>query len=157
MAEIFTIVCENVAVSAVQDILCAYAASTKKLQLLAVELSANGQTTVGNYPIRLRLLPATVTAGSGGAAVTPKNTNQDGAAVSFTARRNDTTQAVTGGTASDWVATQFNPINGYYWTPPPGVSPGDEPKADVSTAIVLSLDAVSGTLNVSATMWLREI
>jgi len=157
MAEIFTIVCENVSVTAVQDILAAYAASTKKLQLLAVELSANGQTAVGNYPIRLRNLPATVTSGSGGASVTPKNTNPDGAAASFTARRNDTTQAVTGGSAIDFVASQFNPINGYYWTPPPGVGPGDEPKIDLSGAFSLSLDNVTGTLNISATVWLREV
>ena len=153
--EIFTVVCENVAVTAAQDIVAAYAATTKKLQLLAVELSANGQTTVGNYPIRLRYLPATVTAGSGGSATTPHNVNPDGAAASFTARTNDTTHAVTTGTASDFVASQFNPINGYYWQPPVGV--GDEPKADVSGALVLSLDAVTGTLNISATMWLREI
>lgn len=153
--EIHTIVCENIAVTAVQDILAAYAATTKKLQLLAVEMSANGQTTVGNYPMRLRYLPASVTSGSGGAAVTPHNVNPDGAAPSFTARRNDITQAVTGGTAADVVATQFNPINGYYWQPP--VTVGDEPKADISSAFILSLDAVTGTLNISATMWLREV
>jgi hypothetical protein len=153
--EIFTIVCENVAVTAQQDVLAAYAASTKKLQLLAVEMAANGQTTVGNYPIRVRYLPATVTAGSGGGAVTPHNVNPDGASPGFTARANDTTHAVTGGTAVDYIASQFNPINGYYWQAPVGV--GDEPKADTSGALVLSLDSVSGTLNISATMWLREI
>jgi len=152
--EIFTVVCENVAVTAAQDVLAAYAATTKKLRLLAVELAANGQTTVGNYPIRLRYLPATVTAGTGGAAVTPHNVNPDGAAPSFTARANDTAHATTSGTAADVVASQFNPINGYYWQAPTGV--GDEPKADLSGAFVLSLDAVAGTLNVSATMWLRE-
>jgi len=153
--EIFTIVCENIAVSAAQDVLAAYAASTKKLQLIAVEMAANGQTTVGNYPLRLRYLPATVTAGSGGASVTPRNVNPDGATASFTAARNNTTQATTGGTASDYVATQFNPINGYYWQAPTPV--GDEPKADLSGAFILSLDSVSGTINVSATMWLREV
>lgn len=153
--EIFTVVCENVAVTAAQDVLAAYSASTKKLQLLAVELSANGQTSVGNYPIRLRGLPATVTSGSGGAAVTPRNVNLDGASPGFTARRNDTTQAVTGGTAVDFVASQFNPINGYYWQSPTGV--GDEPKIDISSALVLSLDGVTGTLNISATLWLREV
>lgn len=154
MSEIFTIVCENVGVTAAQDILAAYAASTKKLRLLAVEMNANGQTSIGNYPMRLRYLPATVTSGSGGAAATPHNVNPDGAAASFTARRNDTTQATTGGSAVDWVATQFNPINGYYWQPP--VPLADEPKADLSGAVILSLDAVTGTLNISATMWLRE-
>jgi hypothetical protein len=153
--EVFTIVCENVSVTAVQDLLAAYAASTKKLQLLAVEIGASGQTTVGNYPIRLRYLPSTVTAGSGGASVTPKNVNPDGASPSFTAARNNTTQATTGGTASDVVATMLNPINGYYWQAPVGV--GDEPKADLSGAFIVSLDAVSGTLNISATMWVREI
>jgi hypothetical protein len=155
MSEIFTIVCENVSVTAVQDILAAYAATTKKLQVLAVELSANGQTTVGNYPIRLRYLPASVTVGSGGSAVTAHNVNPDGASPSFTAARNNTTQAVTAGTAVDYVATQFNPINGYYWQAP--VPVGDEPKADLSGGLTLSLDAITGTLNISATMWLREI
>ena len=153
--EIFTVVCENVAVTAAQDVLAAYAASTKKLQLLAVEMAANGQTTVGNYPLRIRYLPATVTVGSGGSAVTPKNVNPDGASASFTAAANNTTRATTSGSAADWVATQFNPINGYYWQPP--VPLGDEPKADLSGAIILSLDSVSGTLNISATIWLREI
>lgn len=152
--EVFTIVCENVAVTAVQDVLAAYASSTKKLRLLAVELAANGQTIVGNYPIRLRYLPVAVTAGSGGSLVTPRNVNPDGASPSFTAHSNDTTQAVTAGTALDYVASQFNPINGYYWQAPVGV--GDEPKCGLSGAFVLSLDAVAGTLYVSATMWLRE-
>ncbi len=153
--EIFSIVCENISVSAVQDVLGAYAGTTRKLQVLAVELAANGQTTVGNYPLRIRYLPATVTSGSGGASVTPRNANPDGATATFTARRNDTTQATTGGTAADYLASQFNPINGYYWQSPTGI--GDEPKADLSGAIILSLDSVTGTLNVSATMWLREI
>lgn len=153
--ELFTIVCENQAVSAIQDLLAAYAASTKKLQLLAVEVAANGQATVGNYPLRIRYLPATVTVGSGGSAVTAHNINPDGASPSFTAARNNVTQAVTGGTAVDIVATQFNPINGYYWAAPTQV--GDEPKADLSGAFTLSLDGIAGTLNVSATMWIREI
>ncbi len=155
MSEIFTIVCENISVSAVQDILTAYAASTKKLQFLGAEVAANGQATVGNYPIRVRYLPATVTAGSGGSAVTPHNINPDGAAASFTARRNDVTQAVSGGSAVTYIASMLNPINGYYNTPP--VPVGDEPKCDLSGAIVISLDGISGTLGVSATMWLREI
>lgn len=155
MSEIFTVVCENVSVTAVQDVLAVYAASTKKLQLLGVEIAANGQTTVGNYPFRVRYLPATVTAGSGGASVTPHNVNPNGAAISATARRNDITQAVTGGTAVDYIASQFNPIIGYYNTPP--VQPGDEPKVDLSGALVLSLDAIAGTLGISATIWLREI
>ena len=154
MSEIFTIACKNVAVSALQDILSAKAASTKKLELLAVEMNANGQTTVGNYPIRIRYLPATVTAGSGGGSVSGNNVNSDGASASFTARANDTTQSSSSGTAVDIVDTQFNPINGYYWEPP---ARGEPPKADLNAQFVLSLDAnPAATINVSATMWLKE-
>jgi hypothetical protein len=152
--EIFTITCDNVAVTAAQDVLTAYAASTKKLQLLAVEMSANGQTTVGNYPLSIKYLPSSVTAGSGGSSVTGHNINPDGASPSFTARANDTTLATSSGTVFI-AATQFNPINGYYWQPPVGI--GDEPKADLSGALALVLESVTGTLNVSATMWLREV
>lgn len=155
MAEVFTIVIKNVAVTAAQDVLCAYVASSKKLQLLAIEMAANGQTTVGNYPVQVKYLASAVTPGTGGSAVTPKNINPDGASPSFTARGNDITQAT--GTLTDWVATQFNPLQPYYWEPPKGVQVGDEPKAELSGAISLSLDAVSGTLNISATMWLREV
>ncbi len=156
MAEIFTISCKNIAVSAAQDVLCAYASSTKKLQLLGIEMAANGQTTVGNYPITIKRLASPVSAGSAGSSLTPKNINPDGAAPSFTARRNDTTQA-SSSTVDEWVNTQFNPINGYYWEPPKAVQSGDEPKADLSDAISLSLNSVTGTLSVSATMWLREV
>ncbi|MGH7239052.1 MAG: hypothetical protein ACREHG_03190, partial [Candidatus Saccharimonadales bacterium] len=86
---------------------------------------------------------------------TPHNVNPDGATPTFTGRANDTTHATTSGTAVDYVASQFNPINGYYWQSPTPV--GDEPKADLSDALVLSLDSVSGTLNISATVWLREV
>jgi hypothetical protein len=156
MSEIFTIVCENIAVSAAQDILCAYASATKSLRCLGFEMAANGQTVVGNYPIRLRYLPATVTPGSVGASVTPHNVNPGGGAASFTARRNDTTQATTGGTAVDGIATQFNPINGYPLSPPPRDDAAL--KSAISGAIVLSLDAApAGSINISATMWLEEI
>lgn len=154
MSEIFTIVCSNIAATAAQDILSVLASSTRKLQLLAVEIAANGQTTVGNYALRIRYLPS-MSAGSGGAAVTPHNVNPDGASVQATGRRNDTAQATSGGTIIDVVSTQFNPINGYYWQPPVGA--GDEPKADLSGGFALSLDNIAGTLNISATLWCREI
>lgn len=157
MSEIFTIVCENVAVTAVQDVLAAYASSTKKLQLLGIELAANGQTAVQNYPIRIRGMSSTVTAGSGGTAVTPHNVNPDGPSSGFTAAANNVTLATTSGSATDFVASQFNPIIGYYWEPPKNVLPGDEPKVNLSGAVVLTLVGIAGTLNVSATMWLREI
>ena len=155
MSEVFTVVCKNIAATAAQDVLIAYVSSTKKLQLLAIEMAANGQVTIGNYPIQIKYLAAAVVAGSGGAAATPKNINPDGAAPTFTARSNDFTQAT--GALTTWLATQFNPLQPYYWEPPKSVAVGDEPKAELSGAISLSLDSVTGTLNISATMWLREV
>jgi hypothetical protein len=156
MSEIFTVTVKNIAVTAAQDILAIYVGTTKKVQLLAVEIAATGQTTVGNYPISIRYLPATVTAGSAGAAVTPVNVNSLGAAVVATARRNDTTRATTSGTAVEISDSVFNPINGYYWQPP--VPVGEEPIATMSTAFVIGLDAApAASINVSATAWFREI
>ena len=154
MSEIFVIQCENIAVSAGQDILAAYSGSSVKLKLLSVQLAANGQTVVGNYPIRIRYLPATVTAGSGGSAVTPGNVDPNGSSATFTARRNDTSHATTGGTAVD-IADQFNPINNYYWQPP---REDAALKANLNGAIVLSLDASpAGSINVSATLMIEQI
>jgi len=154
MSEIFVITTNNSSVSAAQDILAAYAASTKKLKLLSVQLAANGQTTVGNYPIRIIEWASSVTPGTGGVSITPKNLNPSGASPSFTARAVDTTHATA--TNSNWVISdQFNPIIGYYWQAPRSEA---EPKANLSDAIVLSLDsAPGGTINVSATMVLEEI
>jgi hypothetical protein len=154
MSEIFTIVCRNVAVAAAQDILAAYAGASYKLELLAVEMDANGQTVVGNYPISVKYLGSTVTAGSGGSTPTPANADSTGVASSgFTAHANDTTPA-SSSTTHYLHAAQFNPINGWYWEPP---GKGEPPLCDLSGAFVLSLDgAPAASINVSATMWLRR-
>ena len=155
MSEIFTITIKNSSLGNVADILAAYAGASAALRLLAVEFAANGQTTVGNYPISLKYLPPTVTLGSGGSTATPHNINPAGASPTFNGRAVDTTQATTSSTAVTVMASQFNPINGYYWQPP--VPVGDEPKAALSGAFVLSLDgAPAAPINVSATMWLKE-
>lgn len=155
MSAIFAISCEAINVSATQDILCIYGPPYFKLRCLAFEISQNGQTTVGNYPMRLRILAAAVTPGSGGAAATIRNVDPNGVAATFTARRNDTTQATSGGTIRDYLATNFNAINGNYWQPPRDDA---APKADVGEAIVLSLDAAPGaTINISATIWIEQI
>lgn len=151
--EIFTVVVKNQPVSAIQDLIAAYASAGKKLEMVQLEVTANGQTAVSNYPMSVRYFPSAVTPGTGGAAVTPHNINPNGAAASFTARRNDVTQAT--GSPVDYIATMFNPITGYFWQTP--TQPGDEPKADISGALIVSLDGISGTLGISATIWLREV
>ena len=155
MSEIFTIAVKNTTVANVADILAAYASATQALRILAVEFAANGQTTVGNYPISVKYLPPTVTLGTGGSTVTPNNINPAGANPTFTAHATDTIQATSSAGTKTIMASQFNPINGYYWQPP--VPVGDEPKAALSGAFVLSLDgAPAAPINVSATMWVKE-
>lgn len=150
----YTIECDNVSVSAAQDILMAISGASRVIKVHAVQMGANGQTTVGNYRIRLQRLPATVTNGSGGTAPTPQLTNPNDSAASFTARANDTTQATSGGTIATIWSDEFNPINGYYWQAP---FRDAAPEATINQAIRLSLDSVSGTLNVNATMWVEEM
>lgn len=153
MPRTYTIECHGVSVSAVQDILAAYAGSSRTIRILAVQMGAYGQTTVGNYPIRLVRLPATVTTGSGGTAPTPVLADPNNSAASFTARANDMTQASTSGTAVNIWSDEFNPINGFYWQTP---ARAESPEATPGEAFSLSLDAISGTLTVNATMWVEE-
>ncbi len=154
MSRMYTAQCNNITVTAVQDILAAYAGTARIIRVHGVQLGANGQTNVGNYRIRLVRLPATVTPGSGGSAPTPQPVNPNDAAASFTARANDTSQATTSGTAAVIFSDEFNPINGYYWQPPFKEA---APEATLSQAFSLSLDSVAGTLNVNATMWVEEL
>lgn len=150
MPRVYTVEFANVSVSAVQDLIAAYSGANRTIRVLAIQLAANGQTTIGNYPIRLYRLAATVTAGSGGATPTPQPLDPNDAAAAFTAHTNDTTPATSSGSTSVIFSDQLNPINGYYWQAPHPV------EAAPSQALVLELDAISGTLNVSGTMWVEE-
>jgi 5-deoxy-D-glucuronate isomerase len=150
----YTVQCNNVAVSAVQDIIAAFSGASRVIKVHGVQLGANGQTTVGNYRIRLVHYAATVTAGSGGSTPTPQKTNPNDAAASFTAHTNDTTPATSSTATNTIFSDEFNPINGFYWQPP---FRDAAPEATISEAMVLSLDSISGSLNVNATMWVEEV
>lgn len=154
MGRMYTIQCNNVSVSAVQDILAALASASRVIKIHGVQLGANGQTTVGNYRIRLVHLTATAVVGSGGSAPVPQKTNTLDAAAGFTARANDTTQATSSGATQVIASDEFNPINGYYWQPP---FRDAAPVVQINEAVSLSLDSISGTLNVNSTMWVEEV
>lgn len=154
MPRFYTISCQGVSATAVQDVLGAYAGTSRKLLIHAFEIGANGQTTVGNYRLRLRRVPATVTSGSGGSAATPRPADPNDAAATFTARANDTTQATSTGTIVDLWSNEFNPINGTWWQVPFRDAAF---LIDLSQACVLSLDSISGTLNLNASMLIEEL
>jgi hypothetical protein len=132
----------NVSVAAVQDLLAIYAGSSKIVAVQSVELSQITQTTIGSLRVRLRYLPTTVTAGTGGTSVTPVRQVPGDAAATATARANDTTQATSSGTAVDLWSDQWNLLNGFLWVPP---SVGRPPVIGLSGAFVVSLDAAPGS------------
>lgn len=84
------------------DLLSFAAAANKPIRLRRLILSQYsevGDAQEESIRITIKRLPATVTPGSGGAAITPQLLDENDAAAGFTARGNDTTPATTSGTA----------------------------------------------------------
>lgn len=120
MARIYTVNFENVAVSAVQDLVSIYlptsAANFKQVNFIRYWVALadpTPPTTPYLLTFRLKWMPATVTAGSGGGAFTPVPLDIGDSAAKCTARINDTTQATTSGTAIV-LDTQSIHIYNYY-------------------------------------------
>lgn len=139
---VYTTGFSNVSVSAVQDLIAVYAGSSKIFGLLSFNIGQITGTTVANLRYRIRYLPTTVTAGSGGSAGTIKPIVPGDAAATITSRINDTTPATTSGTAVDLWDDVFNTINGLLWVPP---TPSRTPICGLSGAIILSLDTAPGS------------
>lgn len=101
MPRTYTCSFENVTITAAQDLISVKGSTGKTCKIKRIWLGATNTTlqTAQSLRIRCRYLPATVTAGSGGGAVTPQALDPGDAAASATARINDTVQATTSGTA----------------------------------------------------------
>jgi hypothetical protein len=151
---LYTMNFNNVSVAAVQDLLALYAGATRMFGVHAVSLGQVTGATVANARLRHRLLPATVTSGSGGAAGVINKTQVGDAAATVTGRVNDTTQATTSGTGVDLVDDVWNTINGYIWYPP---IPGRPFLVPLSAAYVISLDTVPATMTVNGSITFEEI
>jgi hypothetical protein len=92
---------EGIAVTAAQDLIQITGAAGKIVRVLRCWVS-NTDTTLATaqmMQVRQRFLPATVTAGSGGTTPVIQKTDPGDASASFTALANNTTKALTGGTA----------------------------------------------------------
>jgi hypothetical protein len=152
---VYTIEFDNVSVSAAQDLLAAYCGANMAVEVHSFVIGQVTASTVGNLRIRLRRLPATVTAGSGGTTPTPaKVGGTNDSAATFTAHANDTTQATTSGTAVTLHADAFNVVNGYQWV----FLKEDRPSAKPNEALVLSLDSPPGSAEtMSGTMTVAEL
>ncbi len=150
---LYTIGFQGVTIGAAQDLLAAYA-GVKVLGVHSVELGQVTGTTVANMRIRLRRLPSTVTAGSGGSTPTPVPWVSSDVAATFTAHANDPTQATTSGTGVDLVDTVWNTINGYLWVPPIAGRPIIIPP---SAAFILSLDSTPSSFVTNGTVVIEEL
>jgi hypothetical protein len=71
------------------------------------------------WDVELIRVPATVTASTGGASMTPNPLQASDAAAGFTARINDTTKATSTGTLLVLHADGWNVRIPYVWMPPP--------------------------------------
>lgn len=160
IGRLYTVSFTAVSVSAVQDLFYVKPAADKVCFLEAVYLSNVGGTAdAGDAQeelLRLEIirLPATVTAGSGGTAPTPRALAVNDAAASFTARVNDTTLATTSGTAQTMHADGFNVRVPYVYLPPP------EHRILVANAeaLVVRLNlAPADAVNLSGTAYVREL
>lgn len=154
MGRVYTVQFSGVSVTAAQDLLAIYCGSSMAVRLHGVTLGQATAASVSLLPISIKRLPATVTAGSAGAAVTPQLIDRGSSAATFTARRNDTTQATTSGTAATLHADVINLINGYQFFWPPA----DMPSAGLSQALVLSLNgAPAVSMAFSGTLYVEEL
>jgi hypothetical protein len=97
----------DISVSASQDLINITATANMAFKIHRIELGQRSLTAWESKPVKLIRLPATVTAGSGGSAVTPRPLNNGDSAATVTARANDTTPATTGGTATTLMARDW--------------------------------------------------
>jgi len=146
---------ENATVAAASDLVSVTGGSGKMLQIIRAWWGPTGNTlaTAQNLATRCRVLPATVSAGSGGSSATPRPLDGGDAAATFTARTNDTSKATTNGTARIVDENGRHVYNGYEWQPEEG------PYVGPTDAFVFELiDAsLQGTVKLSGGVEVEEM
>jgi hypothetical protein len=155
MARVYTTSFQAVSVSAAQDMLYLLTSSTVPIEIHSVTLSQKTLTAWEGKDFTFRRLTATVTAGSGGASVTPVAHTPNDTAAATTARRNDTTVATTSG--SNTVIKPFNwlLLNEFYWSP---AGYDDRIIIAPNTAFVIRLDtAPSAAMTASGEITFAEL
>jgi hypothetical protein len=154
MSRTYTVSFENVTVSAAQDLLQVKGASNKMLRILRRWVSATDTTIPTGQMLRLRerLLPATVTDGSGGSTPTPAKHDQGDAAATFTSLANSTTPASTNATAVVLATMGCHVFNGFddIHDDPPTVAPSQ-------SYVFELLSTVTGTVHLSGGVEVEEI
>lgn len=149
----YRVLFEDVSVSAAQDLVGIIGATGKMVRILRCWVNEVGTTAPADQQLKLRVrvLPATVTAGTGGSSYTPAKVDPGDAAATFTARINDTGKATTNSTAVIHDEGGCNVKAGYdqYFPEKPPVGP-------TSGAVFELLSTPSGTLKLSGGMLVEE-
>lgn len=157
---VYTVIFDNVAVTAAQDFFALRPAAGKPIRLLAIDIGQTNRVGDANedmlrWEIKV-FTGATLTAGTGGTAPTPQVVHATDQAAGFTSRVNDTTRASTTGTTSVKHASTFNTRVGLLWVPPPEVliECADSTNGDL---IVGTAEAVSASTTMSGTAYVEEL
>lgn len=156
MARMYTVVFENVAVTAAQDLLEITPADDKPVRLMGMVLS--NLSEVGDAMeemLRITVVRGHTTSGSGGTAPTPTPVDPTDTAAGFTAEVNNTTIA-SAGTAPTLVALGWNERNTPYdyWFPDERFAPK---ASQANTTLVVRLAAApADSVSMSGTFFLLE-
>lgn len=146
---LYAVTFSAVAVVVAQDLFNLTATANMAFKIHYIELGQKTLTSWEAKEIRLRYMPAVVTAGSGGSAPTPRPINPSDVAATVTAHTNDTAGMTSSGTPYDMLARDWEFLNGFFWMPAPEQRPIVKPGAGIAlelpTAPTASMTA-SGTI-----------
>lgn len=137
---VYTVQFNNVAVSAVQDLISLQPGASCGIEIHEIVLGQITATSVGNLRLTMKRFSSTFSAGSGGSTPTPGKHNFNDAAALTAAHANDTTQ-ISAGTSVTIRGDIYNVVNGYQYLP----APEDRIQIPPSQAFVLSLDTAPGS------------
>ena len=154
MARRYTVTFEGVTVTAAQDLVAILGGTGKTCRIIrqwwgcADTTLATGQ----NLSVRGRVLPATVTPGSGGSTPTPRPLDGGDAAATFTAHVNDTSKTTSSGTVRIVEENGSHLFAGYAlsFPAPPIVEP-------TAAYVFELLSTVSGSITLSGGVEVEEI
>lgn len=141
MARSYMIAFDNIAVSAAQDLFEILPADDKPVKLIEAHASAVDSETAETLRFQVLRMNATVTSGSGGAAVTPVPTDVADTAFGGTVERNNTTLATTSGTTYTMASEGADVRAGWHYV----ASPGREPKAIQGEGLFIRLPTAPGS------------
>lgn len=140
MARTYSAQSNNVAVTAVQDLISIQTTAAMVMEIDELVVGQITATTVGNLRCTFKRFSGGYSIGSAGTSVTPRPHVFGDSAATCTVRANDTAQT-SGGTSVTLDADAINVINGYTKLP----APEDRWSFTISQAFVWSLDTAPGS------------